>query len=68
MSMSTVVINVIGDVFVDIIASGLEAIPEWEKDTLATIRTFPGGSALNTVMHFTTLYTTSKHFKAPSNM
>ena len=53
MSMSTVVINVIGDVFVDIIASGLEAIPEWEKDTLATIRTFPGGSALNTVMHFT---------------
>ena len=46
------VVNVIGDIFVDIIASGLVEMPSWEKDTLASIRTFPGGSALNTAMHF----------------
>ena len=45
-------VNVIGDIFVDIIATGMEEMPSWEKDTLASIRTFPGGSALNTAMHF----------------
>lgn len=44
-------INIIGDIFVDILASKLENLPKWGTDTLGTISTVPGGSALNTTLH-----------------
>ena len=45
-------INILGDVFCDIIASGLgDSLPAWGEDKLAGISIFPGGSALNIAMH-----------------
>ena len=44
-------INIIGDIFADIIVSKLEHLPKWGTDTLGKISTIPGGSALNTTLH-----------------
>ena len=51
MSSSTRYINVIGDVFADVLASKVEELPTWGTDTLAAISTYPGGSALNSTVH-----------------
>jgi sugar/nucleoside kinase (ribokinase family) len=44
-------IAVIGDIFCDIVASGLESMPKLDQDTLGKIEILPGGSALNMVSH-----------------
>lgn len=44
---------VVGDAFVDILASGVDALPEWNSDCLAgaPIQLSSGGSAMNTALH-----------------
>jgi sugar/nucleoside kinase (ribokinase family) len=44
-------IAVIGDIFCDILASNMVALPRWGEDTLSPISILPGGSALNTTVH-----------------
>jgi sugar/nucleoside kinase (ribokinase family) len=45
-------IAIIGDIFCDILASGVAKIPEWEADTLSSgITILAGGSALNITVH-----------------
>lgn len=42
----------IGDIFCDIVAKGVQELPQWNSDTLCQgIHLIPGGSALNTTVH-----------------
>lgn len=48
-------INVLGDIFCDIIASDIhDQLPKWGEDTLGNICILPGGSALNSAIHAAT--------------
>jgi hypothetical protein len=45
-------INIIGDIYCDIVASNLESLPSWGGDVLSKgISILPGGSCLNTTLH-----------------
>jgi len=46
-------INMIGDIFVDLLASNINVLPLWGTDTLSKIKIIPGGSALNASTHAT---------------
>lgn len=45
-------LNIIGDIYCDVVAAGVPSLPAWGKDTAASsIRFMAGGSALNSVVH-----------------
>lgn len=45
-------LGIIGDIFCDILCSGITALPAWNSDTLtSSIQFLAGGSALNTAVH-----------------
>lgn len=45
-------ISVVGDIYCDIIAHGVQSLPNWGEDSLCdSINLMAGGSALNTVIH-----------------
>mmetsp|Transcript_96490 Transcript_96490/g.210995 ORF Transcript_96490/g.210995 Transcript_96490/m.210995 type:complete len:367 (-) Transcript_96490:156-1256(-) len=48
--------HVVGDVLMDVLATGLPRIPNWEEDTTAdSVQCQPGGSAFNTAVHLASL-------------
>lgn len=48
--------HVVGDAFVDVLASGVDGIPAWGSDARAAgVHLQPGGSALNTAVHLASL-------------
>lgn len=48
-------INMLGDIFCDIMASNInDQLPKWGQDTLGNVCILPGGSALNSAIHAST--------------